>query len=59
MTSFDNNEEKVCLLLKNDVNRSHVRLYVKSYNLGSYDHNITVFLNKTNAWVVKSIVIIL
>ena len=37
MTSFDNNENKICLLLKDDVGGSYVRSYARS-RVGSYDH---------------------
>ena len=37
MTSFDNNEDKVCSLLKNDVSRSCVRSHARS-RVGSHDH---------------------
>ena len=42
MTSFDNNEDKVCLLLKHDVDGSRVRLYVKSHVPGSCDHGVII-----------------
>ena len=40
MTSFDNNKDKVCLFLKNDVGRSCVRSHAKSRDLGSCDHSV-------------------
>ena len=42
MTSFDNNEDKVCLLLKDDVGESRIRSRAKSNDLGSHDHGITI-----------------
>ena len=44
MTSFDNNEDKVCLLLKDDVGKSRVRSRARSYNHGSRDHDVTFLL---------------
>ena len=32
MTSFNNNEEKICLFLKDDVGRSRVRSRARSHN---------------------------
>ena len=40
MTSFDNNEDKICLLLKDDVNGLYVRSRARSHNPKSYDHGI-------------------
>ena len=37
MTSFDNNEDKVCSLFKDDVNGSHVRSRARSC-VRSHDH---------------------
>ena len=37
MTSFDNNQDKVCLLLKDDVGRSYVRLCAR-LRVRSYDY---------------------
>ena len=37
ITSFDNNENKVCLLLKDNVGRSRVKSFARSHD-GSYDH---------------------
>ena len=42
MTSFDNNKDKVYLLLKDDVGRSRVRSRAKSHDPGSHDHGITI-----------------
>ena len=42
MTSFDNNEDKVCLLLKDDVGGSYIRSRAKSYDLGSHDYGVTL-----------------
>ena len=39
--SFDNNENKVCSLLKNNVGRSRIRSCARSYDLGSCDHAVT------------------
>ena len=44
MTSFDNNEDKVCLLLKDDVGGLHVRSHTRSYDLGSCDYGDTPLL---------------
>ena len=45
MTSFNNNEEKVCLLLKNDVSgsriRSHAKPRIESHDYKFCDHGIT------------------
>ena len=38
----DNNEDKVCLLFKDDVGGSRIRSRVRSYNPGSCDHGITI-----------------
>ena len=47
MASFDNNEDKVCLLLKDDVGRSHVgaraRSRVRSHNHRSCDHGVIIW----------------
>ena len=40
MTSFDNKENKVCLLLKDDVGGSYIKSRVRSHDLGSCDHGI-------------------
>ena len=42
MTSFDNNEDKVCLLLKDDVSESRVRSPARSHNPEFCDHNVTI-----------------
>ena len=53
ITSFDNNEDKVYLLLKDDIggssvksrarsrDRSRARLYVRSHGHRFYDHGVT------------------
>ena len=41
MTSFDDNEDKVCSFVKDNVCGSCVRLRVKSYDPGSRDYGIT------------------
>ena len=43
MTSFDNNKDKVCLLLKDNVSGSHVRLCARSYDLRSCDYGVTYY----------------
>ena len=40
MTSFDNNENKVCLLLKDNVGGSRVRSHAKSHDFGSHNHGV-------------------
>ena len=52
MTSFDNNEDKVCLLLKDDIDgsrvRSRTRSRVRLYDHRSCDHGVTLdAANKT------------
>ena len=42
MTSFDNNEYKVCSLLKDNVGGSRVKSYVKSYDPKSCDYGVTI-----------------
>ena len=46
MTSFDNNEDKVYLLLKNDIGRSRIELrarsHVELYDHRSCDHGVTL-----------------
>ena len=42
MTSFNNNEDKVCLLLKDDVGRSRVRPRTRSHDPRSRDHAVTI-----------------
>ena len=46
MTSFENNEDKVYLLLKDDVGksctRSRIRSHIKSYDHRFCDHGITI-----------------
>ena len=42
MTSFNNNENKVCLLLKDDVGMLHVRSHAKSHDHRFCDHSITI-----------------
>ena len=41
MTSFDNNEDKICLLFKDDIGRSCVRSCAKLYDPGSCDYGVT------------------
>ena len=41
MTSFDKNEDKVCLLFKDDVGGSRVRSRARSHNHRSCDHGVT------------------
>ena len=41
ITSFDNNEDKVCLLLKDDVGGSRIKSRAKLHNPGSCEHGIT------------------
>ena len=41
MTSFDNNEDKVCSLLKDDVGGLRIRSYARSHDLKSCDHGVT------------------
>ena len=40
VTSFDNNEDKICSLFKNNVGRSRVRLRGRSYYHKSCKHGI-------------------
>ena len=40
MTSFDNNEDKICLFLKNNIDGSCVRSHAKSHNSGSRDYGV-------------------
>ena len=42
MTSFDNNKDKVCLLLKDDVGNSRIRSHSRLHNLESCDHDIII-----------------
>ena len=42
MKSFNNNENKVYLLLKDDVGGSRVRSCAKSHDPGSCDHSVTI-----------------
>ena len=42
MTSFDNNEDKVCLLLKDDVGRLRVKSRARSHNHRSHDHGVII-----------------
>ena len=42
MTSFDNNEDKVCSFLKDDVGGSRIKSHAKSHDLRSRDHDVTV-----------------
>ena len=49
MTNFDNNKDKICLLLKDDVGRScvrsYIRLNIRSHDHNSCDHGVTNFYN--------------
>ena len=42
MTSFDNNEDKVCLLFNDNIGRSRIRLHARSHDHRSHDHGIKV-----------------
>ena len=46
MTSFNNNEDKDCLLLKDDVGKSRVRSFARSHirsqDYRSRDHSVTI-----------------
>ena len=42
MTSFDNNEDKVCSLLKDDVGGSRGKSRARSHDPGSRDHGVTI-----------------
>ena len=42
ITSFNNNEDKICLLLEDNVGGSCVRLRARSHDLGSCDYGITI-----------------
>ena len=42
MTRFDNNKDKVCLFLKDDVGKSRIRLRAKSHDPWSRDHDVTI-----------------
>ena len=39
---FDNNEDKICLLLKDSIDRSHVKSHAKSHDFGSCEYGITI-----------------
>ena len=41
MTNFNNNEDKICLLLKDDVNGSGIKSRARSYNHKSRNHGVT------------------
>ena len=41
ITSFDNNEDKVYLLFKNDVAGLHVRSHARSHDPRSCDYGVT------------------
>ena len=41
MISLDNNKDKVCSLLKNDVGGSHIRSRARSHDPRSCNHGIT------------------
>ena len=43
-TSFDNNEDKIYSLLKDDVGGSRVKSRAKLHDPGSRDHDITIAL---------------
>ena len=40
MISFDNNEDKFCLLFKDDIDGLRIRLRTRSHNLGSHDYGV-------------------
>ena len=42
MTSFDNNEDKVYLLFKDDVNELRIRSRTRSHNPGSCNYRVTI-----------------
>ena len=42
ITSFNNNEDKVYLLLKDNVGRSRIRSRAKSHDLGSCDYGVII-----------------
>ena len=42
MTSFDNNEDKVCSLLENDVGGSRVKSRIRLYDPWSCDYGIAI-----------------
>ena len=42
MTSFDNNKDKVCLLLKDDVGESCIRSHVRSHDYRYHDHGVII-----------------
>ena len=42
MTSFDNKEDKICLLFKDNVGGSRVRSYARLHDPMSYDYGITI-----------------
>ena len=44
LTSFNNNEDKICLFLEDDIGRLNVRSHARSHDPGSCDHGITVYL---------------
>ena len=50
MTNFDNNEDKVCLLLKDDVGGSCIRSFAKSHDYRSCNYGVTIVIDtiKTN-----------
>ena len=64
MTNFDNNEDNVCLLLKDDVGGLRIRSRARSHNHGSCDHGVTVInfiLLETinNSLIIANILIII
>ena len=54
MTSFDNNEDKVCSLLKDDVSGSRIRSYAQSHDPRFRDHGVT-FLYKKDKNIYKKV----
>ena len=42
MTSFDNNEKKDYLFLKDDIGGPRVRSCIRSYDLRFYNHGVTI-----------------
>ena len=42
MMSFDNKEDKICLLFKDNFGRSHVESRARSHDSESCDHGVTI-----------------
>ena len=49
MMSFDNNEDKICSLLKDDVTGSHVRSHARSHDLRSRDPGVIAPRSRGNS----------